>query len=147
MNTVEARTAVRDELASYPSRLAGPAQAAVSRLLPPGEWTSTDIVRHLIAVEKEVWHVRLDQLARDPDARWPWTEPGRWQGAPEASLDQLLAIHAGDRAATVARLDALDDAGWARAGIHETYGRLDVAGLMAKAIDHDREHMTGLETR
>jgi hypothetical protein len=145
MTTEEVRTAVRDELASYPSRVADPARAAVVRSVPAGEWSPTDVLRHLIAVEEQVWHERLDQLAREDDPHWPWTEPDRWQGAPGASLDELLAMHAKRRAETVARLAALDDAGWSRTGTHATYGRLDVAGLMEKAIDHDREHLQVFE--
>ena len=50
------------------------------------------------------------------------------------------------RAKTVATVSALDDAGWARFGTHETYGRLDVAGLLRLAIDHDEEHAASLTT-
>ncbi len=31
-----------------------------------------------------------------------------------------------------------------RTGVHATYGRLDVAGLLRLAIDHDEEHLAGL---
>jgi hypothetical protein len=45
----------------------------------------------------------------------------------------------------VATVRALDEAGWERFGTHATYGRLDVAGLVRLAIDHDEEHLAGLE--
>lgn len=45
---------------------------------------------------------------------------------------------------TVALVRTLDDAGWTRAGIHATYGRLDVTGLLRLATDHDEEHIKGL---
>jgi len=101
-------------------------------------------VRHLIAVEEEVWQPRLRQLIDEDEPRWPWAEPDRWQGLPEASLDELLAVHADRRAATVALLDTLGDAGWERSGVHEVYGRLDVAGLMRRAGSHDDEHVESL---
>jgi len=41
-------------------------------------------------------------------------------------------------------LDALGPAGWARTGTHDTFGVLDVAGLMEKALDHDDEHLASL---
>ena len=105
----------------------------VARAARPGEWPPTDVVRHLIAVEEEVWQPRLRQLIDEDEPRWPWAEPDRWQGSPGASLDDLLAVHADRRAATVALLDGLGDAGWERSGVHEVYGRLDVAGLMRRA--------------
>ena len=48
------------------------------------------------------------------------------------------------RAKSVATVRALDEAGWARFGTHATYGRLDVAGLLRLAIDHDEEHLAGI---
>jgi hypothetical protein len=128
-------------LAGVPDRLAAAARAAASERPAPGEWTPADIVRHLIAVEDEVWSARLAQLATENHATWPWTEPDRWTGEPDASLDLLLGRHAAARASTVATLDRLDEDGWARTGTHATFGELDVAGLMARAIDHDEEHL------
>jgi len=59
--------------------------------------------------------------------------------------DLLVATYAADRAATMATIDALDDAGWARTGTHATFGVLDVAGLMIRAVDHDEEHIKSFE--
>ena len=137
------RADLRRRLAEVPARLAEASRSATGPI-PEGEWSPADIVRHLIAVEEEVWHGRLRQLALEDGPRWPWTEPDRWLGAPDASLDELLAIYAERRGATVAILDALGDAGWRRTGEHATYGTLDVAGLMTRAIDHDEEHLASL---
>ena len=111
----------------------------------PGEWTPSDVIRHLIAVELEVWHPRLAQLEAEDHPHWPWVEPGPWTGEPDGSLDRLLDIHAAARAATVRSLAALDDAGWAKTGTHATFGELDAAGLIVRAVDHDEEHLGSLE--
>ena len=142
--TPQQRT-VRDRVSSMPERLGVAARAASPEPPAPGEWPPTDVVRHLIAVEEEVWQPRLRQLIDEDEPRWPWAEPGRWPGLPGASLDELLAVHADRRAATTALLDALGDAGWERSGVHEVYGRLDVAGLMRRAGSHDDEHIESLE--
>ena len=136
------RSALVDRLASFAERLSAAAPGAPEP--PVGEWSAADVVRHLAAVEVEVWHARLDQLA-DPAARpeWRHTEPPA-RPLPDPSLAAALAAFVTRRAGTVARLRGLDDAGWARAGNHATYGRLDVAGLVRLAIDHDEEHLTGL---
>jgi hypothetical protein len=138
---------VRDRIASFPERLAAAARSAPQ--VPPaaGEWTPAEIVRHLIAVEELVWHVRLAQLDREDHPRWRWVEPGQWLGAPGAGLDDVLATHARVRASTVAKLDALGPEGWSRTGTHDTYGLLDVAALMAVAADHDDEHLASLTAR
>ena len=139
------RTAHRAELvrrlAAIPDRLAQAARSAVGRDLPPGEWGPEEVVRHLIAVEDLVWHGRLRQLAAADRPTWAWVEPAPWQGSPDATLDELLARHAADRGETVAILDGFDDATWNRTGIHATWGEIDVAGLMVRAVDHDDEHI------
>lgn len=139
------RHALRDAYAAVAERLASAAHAAARRPTPAGEWTPSEVVRHLIAVESEVWQQRLRQVAAEDDPHWPWTEPDRWLGEPGATLDELLARFAAGRAETVAHVDALDDAGWARTGTHATFGVLDVAGLLEKALDHDEEHLASLE--
>ena len=138
------RADLRRRLAEVPDRLGAAARAAAGRPVPVGEWSPAEVVRHLIAVEEEVWHTRLQQLVVENQPRWPWTEPDRWLGQPDASLDELIAIYTHRRRSTIDILDALDDAGWQLTGEHATYGLLDVARLMTLAVDHDEEHIASL---
>ena len=110
----------------------------------PGEWGPTEVARHLLAVEREVWESRLARVAAEDDPRWSWTEPGLAEGYEGMPIAVVLDAFAAARAANVATVRALDEAGWARSGTHATYGRLDVAGLLRIAIDHDEEHLRGL---
>lgn len=130
-----------DRLAAVPDRLAAAATRAPAPA--PGEWTPSEVVRHLIAVEQEVWLPRLTKLKSEDHPTWEWVEPGPWPGRPDATLDELLDRYRDLRATTVRTLDRLGEAGWARTGTHATFGVLDVAGLMTKAIDHDEEHLAG----
>jgi hypothetical protein len=137
----ETRADLRHRLAELPQRLAVATRAAADKPVPAGKWSPADVVRHLIAVEEEVWHGRLRQLATEEQPRWPWTEPDLWLGDPDASLEDLLIVYADRRGTTIMMLDALDDGGWRRTGEHATYGILDVAALMTRAVDHDEEHL------
>ncbi len=116
MSDDETRADLRRRLAELPQRLAVATRAAAEVPVPAGEWTPAEVVRHLIAVEEEVWHGRLRQLATEERPRWPWTEPDRWLGDPGASLEELLLVYADRRGTTLAILGGLDDAGWARTG-------------------------------
>ena len=141
------RATVLERLATFPARLRGAATAAPPP--PAGEWTPAEVVRHLVAVEEEVWHRRLDQLDEadltdGPRPRWQHQEP-RPRDLPDPSLEAALAAFDDRRAATVSRLRSLDERAWARSGDHETYGVLDVDGLVRLAIDHDDEHLASLE--
>jgi DinB superfamily len=142
---IDRRRDLLDRLRGVPNALAAAARAAPPEPTAPGEWTPSDVVRHLIAVEQLVWHARLVDLADTGHPTWPWTEPDRWTGVPGATLDELLSRYTAVRATTMATLDALDDAGWARTGTHATFGVLDVAGLMDRAIDHDEQHLRSFD--
>ena len=83
-------------------------------------------------------------MAKEDDPQWSWTEPGLAPGFDDAPLSTILAAYAEARATTVSRIDVLDDAGWHRFGTHATYGRLDVAGLLRLAHDHDEEHLAAI---
>jgi len=138
------QTSVRARLAAFPAALAVATRGTPPEAPAPGDWTPIEIVRHLIAVEEEVWHRRIGQLQTEEHPRWRWVEPGQWLGAPGSGLDDVLATHARVRAATLALLDGLGPAGWTRTGTHDTFGDLDVAGLMTVAADHDDEHLASL---
>jgi DinB superfamily len=130
--TAARRTAEADERAGGP---------------PTGEWSAREVVGHLVNVESLVWHARLDSLDAGGTPSWSWTEPGPAGDPATGTLEGALARFTTLRAETVARVAGLDDAGWARAGIHAAYGRLDMAGLLLVAVEHDDEHHDGLEAR
>jgi hypothetical protein len=136
------REALVEAFASFPSRLAAAARIAAPP--PPAEWSVAEITRHLIAVEVEVWSARFAQVASEDEPRWAWTEPGLALGFDGETLDSILAAFAAARATTVAVVHTLDVVGWSRAGIHATYGRLDMAGLLRLATDHDAEHLEAI---
>ena len=140
------RTALVETFAGFPTRLGAAARARAEewRPIPDGDWGPNETVRHLIAVEEVVWRSRFARIAAEDDPHWTWTEPGLAPGFDGASLQEILAAFAAARAVTVATIRGLDDAGWARSGTHATYGRLDVAGLLGIANDHDADHLKGL---
>jgi hypothetical protein len=136
--------ALRDALAAMPGRLAAAATAspiALDEPPAPGEWSAREVVLHLAAVEEVVWQRRLDALASETFPRWPWVEPGLWSGPGDAAFDSALEVYRARRAATLARLDALDAAGWRRTGRHDVFGVLDVAAMLRILLDHDEEHL------
>ena len=166
-NTGDARRVLLERLAAGPARIATAARRVAEAessgetasggttsggttsgtTARSGEWTARDVVAHLAAVETVVFQARLDQLAAGEDPVWAWTEPGPLDAQEAAALEGALEVFAARRAATVARVTGLDEAGWARSGTHATYGRLDVAGLLRIVVDHDDEHLASLEAR
>jgi DinB family protein len=113
--------------------------------LAPGEWSAQQIILHLVAVETEVFQARLDDLETRDEPLWSWVEPGTADAPDSATLDDAIARLGACRATTLHRIAELDEAGWSRAGTHETYGILNVGGLLGLAYDHDLEHLATLE--
>ncbi len=138
------RAALITAFDGFPELLGAAARLASGHPAPLGEWGPVEVVRHLMAVEDEVWQSRLAVVAAEDDPHWPWTEPGLAEGFDGQSLEAVLAAFGAARAATTATVRALDDAGWTRSGTHATYGILDVEGLLRIAIDHDANHLEGL---
>jgi len=133
-----------EAFATFPARLREAVLGAPDRPAKPGDWTPTEVVRHLIAVEEEVHVRRLREVTTQDDPHWTWTEPGLAPGYDDATVDDVLTAFAVARAATVAMYQSVDDEAWNRAGTHATFGRLDVPGLLTLAIDHDAEHLRAL---
>jgi hypothetical protein len=145
--TTVSRRQLRDRLAAIPVRFAAASSAAARQPNPAGEWSVREVVLHELVTEEAVWLPRLRMVAEQNGPAWPWVEPGLGEMPDPRSLESVLAAFAAARGTTIAHLDALDDAGWARTGNHATYGVLDVAGLMERAIDHDEEHAIDIERR
>lgn len=131
-------------LVGGPARIRRAAIAAAEATPEPGNWTAQQVVLHLVAVETEVVQERLRQLSELDSPEWVWVEPGPAAPLDDESLADSLLRFAAARLATLDWVAALDDAGWSRSGQHATLGRLDVAGLLAVAADHDAEHLAGL---
>ena len=135
-----------ETFARFPDRFAQAARAAETQPLPEGEWDPSDIARHLIAVEREVWWTRFASIVNEDEPHWSWTEPGLEPGLDGLPLGAILERFAAARARSVTILDGFDAAAWARTGVHATYGRLDAVGLLRIVTDHDAEHLASLST-
>ena len=141
--STDPRQVVLEKWRTFPDRLAV-AALAFRRSVPVGEWTPVEVVRHLIAVEREVWWVRFPSLVTESEPRWSWVEPGLDADSAAASLDAVLDRFRDVRARTVGIVDGFAASDWARTGVHATFGRLDATALLRIVTDHDEEHLASL---
>ena len=140
----EARSDLLTKLAAVPHRIE---QAAAAELVPESEWQPVVVIGHLTRVDQAVWLPRLDQMASEDDPHWQWWEEPEfdWVGTYGGrSLEAALVDFTASRNEIVEHLAHLDDAGWARIGTHDTFGRIDVMGLGREILVHDAEHVAQL---
>lgn len=133
---VAAFAAVPARFAAAVGMLSGDPDAARA-----GRWSVREEILHQLVVECVVWWRRLDDLAAGGHPPWSTTEPELGADPDARDTATLLSAFATARAATVTRIEALDDAGWARTGTHAKHGDLDVEGLVRLALTHDEEHL------
>ena len=118
--------------------------------LDPAEhegWPPQVILGHVSYVDQHVWLPRLHEMAVVELPQWEWWEPegidwfGLYGGQ---SWDEVVAEFALSRAATVAYLKALPEAGWSRRAVHTVFGEIAVAGLCEEILTHDNDHLAQL---
>ena len=110
-------------------------------------WPAQVILGHITYVEQHVWLPRLHEMATVDRPRWDWWEPAGidWLGLYGArSWPAVVDEFAGARAATVAYLTELPEAGWSRHAHHTVFGDLAVAGLCEEILAHDNDHLAQL---
>ena len=139
------RQARLEAFAAFPRRLEAVARSAAERPTVAGEWGPSEVVRHLVAVEREVLQARLRASRQSRTTRTGAGRAGpRARPRGRSRSNAVLARFAARPARRRPTVRALDDAGWATLGDACDYGVLDVAGLLDLAIDHDEAHLEGL---
>jgi len=137
-----------ERLARGPGELArllrGRSESKLTRRPAEGAWSATEVVCHLRDAEEHLsgW-MRLVLLLDDPPLLRTGTAD-RW--AEERQYDRQ---HAGEawnafsrrRDETLELLQAVDDAGWGRAGVHPKLGRVTIDELVAMLAWHDDNHL------
>ncbi|MBI4675553.1 MAG: ester cyclase [Chloroflexi bacterium] len=112
-----------------------------------GEWSTSATVGHLWRCEVDVWQHRLREMADVENPVWEYWDPNQYDWETEFGATDVVALLDAfemRRQQTCNFLRALSDEGWARRGEHRVYGVLDVAGLVRKALEHDREHLAAV---
>ena len=107
------------------------------------DWTAKEVIAHLRDCEE----FRLLRCRRMRDEDEPFLaafdqENLAWE-RDYASTDLAAALNAFERlrAAVLELLEALDNDGWQRVGLHEEDGRITIESHVRHAISHDLVHL------
>jgi hypothetical protein len=109
-----------------------------------GAWSLRDIAAHLAASERECFDPRIHAIAAGERPVFDfYTNDERDFGG--VQLEDALNEWEETRARLLDFVRGLSDEERARVGVHQKYGEVSVDRYLEIALDHDREHLVGLE--
>lgn len=109
-----------------------------------GAWSLRDVAAHLAASEKENFEPRIRSIAvgERPSMTFYNNDERDFSGT---HLEDALNEWAETRGRLVDYVRGLSEEERARTGMHERYGEISVDRYLEIALEHDREHLLGLE--
>jgi hypothetical protein len=109
-----------------------------------GAWSLRDIAAHLAASEKEAYEPRVRAIAAGerPVMDFYSNDDRDFSGI---HLEEALDDWAETRGRLLDYVRGLSDEERARTGTHASYGEVSVDRSLEIALEHDRDHLLGLE--
>jgi hypothetical protein len=118
--------------------------AAEDPLARVGAWSLRDIAAHLAASERDAFEPRIRAIAAGGRPTFGFYDNDDTEFA-GIQLEDALNEWFDTRSRLLEFVRALTDDERAQVGVHETYGEVSVDRYLEIALDHDREHLRGLE--
>lgn len=109
-----------------------------------GAWSLRDIAAHLAASEREAFEPRIRAIAAGGRPSFGFYDNDDTEFA-GIQLEDALNEWFDTRSRLLDFVRALTDDERAQVGVHEKYGEVSVDRYLEIALDHDREHLRGLE--
>jgi hypothetical protein len=138
-DVIDALTELAEQTPAFFRSLAQAAERALT--YAPGKWTLKEVLGHLIDDER-IFIYRLLCVARGEDRELPGFDENRFAACGEfewRSLEDLLVEYGAVRSATLALLQGLPSAAWAKYGRVNGYG-CSVRGLAFHIAGHEIHH-------
>jgi hypothetical protein len=136
---------VLDELLASQQVLAAMLRmAADDRMARVGAWSVRDIAAHLASSERECFEPRIRSMAAGENPRFDFftNDETDFSGF---QLEVALEEWAESRTRLVDFVRSLSEAERGRIGLHQRFGEITVDRYLQIALEHDRDHLTGLE--
>lgn len=109
-----------------------------------GAWSLRDIAAHLAASERDAFEPRIRAIAAGGRPQFGFYDNDDTEFA-GIQLEDALNEWFDTRSRLLDFVRGLNDDERAQVGVHETYGEVSVDRYLEIALDHDREHLRGLE--
>lgn len=107
------------------------------------QWSLTEIICHMRDVEREVYHVRFNNLIAEENVFLPGASPDEWadeRGYGVQDGREALKVFLSARQETLDLLKSLPPDMWQRQGQHAYFGPTSMQELVYLAVRHDDIH-------
>ena len=123
-----------------------------SHLTIPGEWPAQVVLGHVSQVDEQVWMPRIAQMCKalelgEEPPSFDWWEPDasatlkRFQ---DMTLSETSALAMSVRTQLLSVVKELTPEQWTASAKHESFGEIDISGLIIQILTHDEEHRASL---
>lgn len=109
-----------------------------------GAWDRRDIAGHLAAAERDCYEPRIHAIASGTHPEFDFFTNDETDFG-EVELGPALEEWRATRARIIEFVKGLSDEQLRMTGRHERYGEVTVERYLEIALEHDREHLKGLE--
>ena len=138
------RTILLDALASMPKDLAfmlrRAEETAVHQRPTPENWSITDVLAHLTAIE-QLYLARLQKIVAEERPFLPTLHPETKPEPDPRSVRELVTAVQGARQQTLTFLHSRKAGDWQRPAVHETLGETKFRFMVQLLVDHDTKHL------
>jgi hypothetical protein len=118
--------------------------AADDRSERVGAWSAPDIAAHLLTCDRDCFEPRIRAMAAGEEPHFGYFSDDETEFGP-VLLEAVLEEWSATRGRLVDFVRGLSEEERRRTGVHERFGQITVDRYLEIALDHDRDHLLGLE--
>src|SRR6478672_6595141 len=115
----------------------------------PQEWSTREILAHLVDDEMYVMRTRLERMIKEERPDLAPHDERKWyanRNTTRDALSELLDDFGLQRTASLGIIDMLRDEDWRREGYQPEYGQFTAAQWLDRWAEHDTTHIKQIES-
>lgn len=122
--------------------------AALDFRVSRDEWSTREILAHLVDDEMYVMRTRLERIVKEDHPHLTPHDEKKWyanRNTTRDGLTELLADFSLQRGASLGIMKRLRESDWMREGYQPEYGHFTAEGWLKRWVDHDATHVRQIE--
>ena len=122
--------------------------AALDYRLAPDDWSTREILAHLVDDEMFMMRTRLERMIKEDQPNLPSHDEKKWyanRNKNRDSRDDLLSDFELQRQASLSIIHLLRDTEWTRTAYHPEYGTFTAETWLGNWAEHDAVHLMQIE--